>query len=77
MVLYLHSNGSYLSESQYHIYYGSSFFLVYQKFDPSDNNGAILTISQIIKNLMESACEAECAALFINARETIILQVTL
>ena len=39
-----------------------------QNFNQNDNNGAILAITQIIKNLMASASEAECEALFINYR---------
>ena len=35
------------------------------------NNGAVLTIAQIIKNVMSSAAEAELGALFINCREAI------
>ena len=33
------------------------------------NNGAILTIYQIIKAVMSSTAEAELGALFINCRE--------
>ena len=35
------------------------------------NNGAILTVSQIIKAVMSSSAEAELGALFINCREAI------
>ena len=35
------------------------------------NNGAVLTITQIIKNVMSSAAEAELGALFINCREAV------
>ena len=35
------------------------------------NNGAVLTIAQIIKNVMSSAAEAELGALFINCREEV------
>ena len=40
-------------------------------------NGAIITISQINWNVMVSASEAECAALFINSREAIWVRTTL
>ncbi len=33
------------------------------------NNGAVLTIAQIIKNVMSSVAEAELGALFINFRK--------
>eukprot|EP00804_Cyclotella_cryptica_P009055 CCRYP_003152-RA/>CCRYP_003152-RA protein AED:0.40 eAED:0.39 QI:0/0/0/1/0/0/2/0/398 len=47
-----------------------TFFL--SEDDPSPrNNGAILTLAQIIKPVMSSAAEAELGALYINARETI------
>ena len=35
------------------------------------NNGAVLTIAQIIKAVMSSAAEAELGALYINCREAI------
>ena len=35
------------------------------------NNGAVLTIAQIIKAIMLSAAEAEIGALYINYREAI------
>ena len=38
------------------------------------NNGAVLTIAQIIKRVMTSAAEAELGALFINAREAIYIR---
>ena len=41
------------------------------------NNGAVLTIAQIIKNVMPSAAEAELGALFINCREAIPARHTL
>ena len=41
--------------------------------EPS-NNGAVISISQIIKNVMSSAEEAEIGDLFINCRETIPLR---
>ena len=36
-----------------------------------ENNGAVLTIAQIIKAVMSSAAEAELGALYINSREAI------
>ena len=41
------------------------------------NNGAVLTIAQIIKNVMSSAAEAELSALFINCREAVPARHTL
>ena len=39
--------------------------------------GAILTISQIIKNVMSSAAEAELGALYIVAREAVYIRIIL
>ena len=41
------------------------------------NNGAILTIAQIIKAVMSSAAEAEVGALYINCREAVPARQTL
>ena len=41
------------------------------------NNGAVLNIAQIIKNVMTSAAEAEMGALYINAREAVHMRITL
>ena len=45
--------------------------------DPNFNNGAILTLSKIIKHMMSSASEAETAGLFYNCRAAVPLRVTL
>ena len=73
----VHSYISYLSEYQAKSQSGGHLFLGSQNFDQSDNNGDILTISQIIKNVLSSASERECVALFINARSSIVLLTTL
>jgi hypothetical protein len=41
------------------------------------NNGAVLTIAQIIKAVMTSAAEAEIGALYINCREAVPARHTL
>eukprot|EP00804_Cyclotella_cryptica_P029413 CCRYP_013352-RA/>CCRYP_013352-RA protein AED:0.16 eAED:0.24 QI:0/0/0/1/0.2/0.16/6/0/1158 len=70
MILAVHSDASYLSETKACSRAGGHFFL--SEDDPSPrNNGAILTLAQIIKPVMSSAAEAELGALYINARETI------
>ena len=51
MVLRVHSDVSYLSESQARSRYGG-IFLGAQNLNQKDNNGAILAISKIIKNVM-------------------------
>ncbi len=70
MVLAGHSNASYLSESKARSQAGGHFFMSNNTAKPP-NNGAILTISQIIKAVMSLAAEAEVGALYINCRETI------
>ena len=70
MVLAAHSDASYLSVSKARSRAGGHFFMSENDEYPN-NNGAVLTISQIIKAVMSSAAEAELGALFINAREAI------
>ena len=70
MVLAAHSDASYLSESKARSRSGGHFFMSNYDAIPS-NNGAVLTVSQIIKAVMYSAAEAELGALFINCREAI------
>eukprot|EP00804_Cyclotella_cryptica_P007584 CCRYP_010663-RA/>CCRYP_010663-RA protein AED:0.17 eAED:0.17 QI:0/0/0/1/1/1/2/0/834 len=70
MILTIHSDTSYLSETKARSRAGGHFFL--SEVDPSPrNNGAVLNLAQIIKPVMSSAAEAELGALYINARETI------
>eukprot|EP00804_Cyclotella_cryptica_P023928 CCRYP_010044-RA/>CCRYP_010044-RA protein AED:0.06 eAED:0.07 QI:0/0/0/1/1/1/3/0/1072 len=58
MILAAHSDASYLSESNARSRAGGHFFLSENDHYPN-NNGAVLTISQIIKVVMSSAAEAE------------------
>jgi hypothetical protein len=60
----------YLSKSKVHSQAGGHFFVSQNTAKPP-NNGAILTIAQIIKAVMFSAAEAEVGALYINCREAI------
>lgn len=70
MVLAAHSDASYLSEAKARSRAGGHFFLSEDMPYPN-NNGAIITISQIIKAVMSSAAEAELGALFINSQEAV------
>eukprot|EP00804_Cyclotella_cryptica_P025153 CCRYP_013001-RF/>CCRYP_013001-RF protein AED:0.36 eAED:0.32 QI:0/-1/0/1/-1/0/1/0/447 len=70
MILAAHSDASYLSETKARSRAGGHFFLTENDEVPR-NNGAILTLAQIIKSVMSSAAEAELGALYINAREAI------
>ncbi len=79
MALQIHSDASYLSvpkgrsRAGGHIYLGSAS----TSAKPMLNNGAVLTISGILKHVMSSAAEAEVAGLFVNAKEGEILRTTL
>eukprot|EP00804_Cyclotella_cryptica_P031354 CCRYP_012174-RD/>CCRYP_012174-RD protein AED:0.45 eAED:0.45 QI:0/-1/0/1/-1/0/1/0/121 len=68
--LAVHSDASYLSETKAHSRAGGHFFLSEDDTSPQ-NNGAVLTLAQIIKPVMSSAAEAKLGALYINAREVI------
>ena len=52
------------------------FFLSDNAKDPRDN-GAVLNIAKIMKNVMSSAAEAEIGALFLNSRQAIPARTTL
>eukprot|EP00804_Cyclotella_cryptica_P017470 CCRYP_017391-RA/>CCRYP_017391-RA protein AED:0.38 eAED:0.38 QI:0/0/0/1/1/1/2/0/219 len=70
MILAVHSDAFYLSETKAHSRAGGHIFL--SENDPSPrNNGAMLILAQIIKPVMSSAAKAELGALYINAREVI------
>jgi len=73
MVLAVHSDASYLSEPNARSRAGGHFFLSSDESIPKDN-GAILTIAQIIKAAMSYAAEAKLGALYINAREAIYIR---
>ena len=70
MVLAVHSDVSYLSETKARRISGGHFFCSANEIYPA-NNGATLTVSQIIKVVMTSAAEVELGALYINAREAV------
>eukprot|EP00804_Cyclotella_cryptica_P008961 CCRYP_012064-RG/>CCRYP_012064-RG protein AED:0.38 eAED:0.38 QI:0/0/0/1/0/0/2/0/352 len=69
MILALHSDPSYLSETKRAAEPGGHFFL--SEDTSPHSNGAILALAQIIKPVMSSAAEAELSALYINAREAL------
>ena len=70
MTLRIHSDASYLSELHAGSCTGDHFFLVSQIFnDTSKPNGEILTIFNIMKNVMSSAVEAEVGNLFLMPKQ--------
>ena len=76
MILAAHSDASYLSEPNARSRAGGHIFLSSDVEFPH-NNGAILNIAQIIKNVMSSATEAELAALYIIAKECVYIRLIL
>lgn len=79
MILHIHSDASYLSESKARSRAGGIFFLT---STPKPGltppfNGAIHITSVIMKNVLASAAEAELAALFYNAQDACTIQQTL
>ena len=49
-------------------------FFLSSTFQNPPNNGAVLTIAQIIDAVMSSAVEADLGSLFINAKEAVSMQ---
>ncbi len=76
MVLAVHSKASYLSKPKARSRAGGHFFLSNDTTIPP-NNGAVLNIAHIIKNVMSSATEAELAGLYIMAREAVYIRIIL
>ena len=70
MVLNLHSDASYLSETKARSRAGGYFFMSDNAKYP-DNNGAVLNIEKIILNVVMSAADTEINALFINMHQAI------
>jgi hypothetical protein len=63
MILAVHTDASYLSEQEGKSRAAAHFYLT-NKGDEEFHNGAVLTLSSIIKHVMSSASEAELAALY-------------
>jgi hypothetical protein len=79
MILNIHSDASYLSETKARSRVAGYFFLGSTLPDnqPIDLNGAIYTFCGIIKFVVASAAEAELGALFLNCKEGVILRLIL
>jgi hypothetical protein len=76
MVLAVHSDASYLSEPKARSRAGGHFFLSSDTTVPP-NNGPVLNIAHIIKNVISSATEAELAGLYIMARKAVYIRIIL
>ena len=70
MVSAVHSNARYLNDLKARSTAGGHFFLSTNAKVPT-NNGAILNVAQIMKNVMSSAAEAKLGAIYIMAREAV------
>jgi hypothetical protein len=84
MTLHIHSDGSYLSERKARSRGGGHFFLSDRSHTPAKPptvtpkpNGAIYSLSRIIRNVMGSAAEAEIASSYLNGQEAIPIRTTL
>ena len=76
ITLALHSDASYLTEPNSKNRAAGHFYLTKNNGKDLDN-GAILTLSKIIKHVMSSALEAEVAALFYNCKAAQPLRIAL
>ena len=70
MILAVHSNASYLSESKARSRAGGRFFMS-KDVSFSPNNRAVLNIAHIMKTIISLAAEAEIGAMYVNAREAV------
>ena len=84
MILHLHSDASYLSESDARSRAAGIYFLGPQSQNPNLPptppilpNGIILALSKILSNIMSSAAEAEIASTFLTAKDALPLRVAL
>jgi hypothetical protein len=79
MILNIHSDASYLSETRARSRACGHFFLGWLPKDgePIRLNGALFTLCTILKFVASSAAEAELGALFLNCREGRIIRLIL
>jgi hypothetical protein len=79
MILYIHSDASYLSEKEANIRAGGFFYMGSSSSNTNKKltNGAILIISTVLKHVMSSAAVAEIGEVFINAKEGAVPRTTL
>ena len=75
LVLFVHSDASYTSESRSRSRAGGFFYLGRKHTSGNAQiNGGLGSLSKIMPNVLSSAAEAEYAALFMNARRACIFQ---
>jgi hypothetical protein len=76
MILAVHTDASYLSKQEGKSRVSAHFYLTNDS-DKEFNNGAILTLSSIIKHVMSYASKAELAALYYGCKLVVPLHTTL
>ena len=76
MILSAHSNSANLNVSRARSRAGAHIML-YENTPVPSLNGPVLTIAEMIKNVMSSAAEAELSGLFICSKAMIPLRTTL
>jgi hypothetical protein len=77
MVLKVHSDASYLSESKARSRAAGHYYMGNKENDDDTHNGTILATTQIMKAVLSSASEAEIGAIFENTKRATILRTTL
>jgi hypothetical protein len=78
MILHIHSDASYFSESEAKSRSEGFFYMGNAtKHDKKLTNGAILIVSKVLKHVISSAAEAEIGSVVINAKEGAFLRTTL
>jgi hypothetical protein len=77
LILKVHSDASYLSESKARSRAAGHFYMGYKDNDDDTTNGSILATTSIMKSVLSSASEAEIGALFENTKRATILRTTL
>jgi hypothetical protein len=76
MILAVHTDASYLSKAGGKIHAAGHFYLTNQN-NKNINNGAVLTLSAIIKHVMSSTSKAELSALYYGCKMAAPLRTTL
>jgi hypothetical protein len=77
MILYIHSDASYLSVSNAWSHLGGFFFFGNKSPERDTLNGSILNVASVIKSVVASAAESEVGACFRNVQSGAPLRVTL
>jgi hypothetical protein len=77
MILYIHSDASYLSVSNAHSRLGGLFFCGDKPPQEDTLNGSILNVASVIKHVVASMAESEVGACFQNTKSGAPLRVTL